>query len=409
MSMKRNRNEKIIFSFIFVIVICGGFFSLNGHYSKIFSPLMPYEDNYEEKNKWDKATLFEKEDFTYSPSYAGALNDPISINSNEDLNNLKLQGIITGEGTEENPYILEDLVIDTDFSGPAILIENTDAYLILSNCTVINSGTNLDDAVDAGITIASCSNIKIMNCILDNNERTIGLYGSFNNTVINNEILNSNLYAISISGAHYNQILNNTLIDNENFAIDIYESSNNFISGNNITDNHGGIEMFLSNNNIFVENQISGSTEQGIYMPWSNENNFSRNLILGNKYGIYLSNADENIIYLNDIYGNQYDQAYESQDSTGNLWDNGQIGNYWGNDFINIYPDATNDGTVWDTPYEIGGMGPGIDHFPLVKSLYPIYESPIGSFPWLPLSILSITSIAIVIEIQHKKRERGHI
>ncbi|MHA1560928.1 MAG: right-handed parallel beta-helix repeat-containing protein [Promethearchaeota archaeon] len=367
------------------------------------------EDIYKFNDSYDQAKLFEKDYFTYPPSYARALNDPISINSNEDLEILKLQGIITGEGTEENPYILEDLVIDTDFSGPAIFIENTDAYLIIRESTILNSG---NPNGYSGVYLSSCSNIKIMNCHLDNNEDAIFLdYNSFNNTVINNTILNSiGFSSISINGAHHNQILNNFLEYSENYAMNLWESENNVISGNIFTDNYGGIQIEYSNSNIISENEIPDSVEYGIKLYSSNENIITRNILVDNMIGIYLwHSSSKNIIYFNDIYGKSYTQAYEDISCADNLWNNGTTGNYWNNGYIIRYPDATHDGTVWDTPYEINGEGLGIDHFPLVKSINPMYESPIGSYPMLLLSILCITSIAIVIEIQRKKRERGHI
>lgn len=40
------------------------------------------------------------------------------------------------------------------------------------------------------------------------------------------------------------------------------------------------------------------------------------------------------------------------------------------------YPEATNNGTVWDTPYEINGSGDGMDSFPLVNPIFPDLESP---------------------------------
>jgi len=400
-----------IFFFILVAsIICGGFFSLNGYHSKKFPSLTPFEDNYKENYKWDQATLFDKDDFTYLPSYAEVLNDPIEINSNDDLNDLKLQGIVTGEGTEENPYIIEDLDIDAGISSPAILIENTDAFLNIRDCTAFNSGD--PDEECAAIYISNCSNIKIINCVVDNYGDGITLFdNSFNNILKNNTILSSaGFSSISIESSHHNQILNNILKFSENYAINLGEADNNIIAGNFITDNHGGMQIEESNNNFLSKNEISGSVEYGIKLYSSDENIITRNILIDNRVGIYLWHSSfENLIYFNDIYGKSYTQAYEDDGCTDNQWDNGTTGNYWNNGYIIRYPDATNDGTVWDTPYEIGGEGPGIDHFPLVKSILPSYESPIESYPWLWLSILCITSIAIVIEIQRKKREKFHM
>jgi hypothetical protein len=88
-----------------------------------------------------------------------------------------------------------------------------------------------------------------------------------------------------------------------------------------------------------------------------------------NNFGIYLyDSSNTNTIYFNDIYGNIYSQAFE-ESCTDNQWDNGTTGNYWGVDYISNYPDATNDGTIWNIPYEINGTGSGIDNFPLVNAI----------------------------------------
>jgi parallel beta-helix repeat protein len=49
------------------------------------------------------------------------------------------------------------------------------------------------------------------------------------------------------------------------------------------------------------------------------------------------------------------------------LWDDGSQGNYW-SDYTARYPDATNDGTVWDTPYAFNTPGK-MDNYPLVNQL----------------------------------------
>ncbi|MHA1369166.1 MAG: PKD domain-containing protein [Promethearchaeota archaeon] len=54
---------------------------------------------------------------------------------------------------------------------------------------------------------------------------------------------------------------------------------------------------------------------------------------------------------------------------SSNTWDNGTTGNYWG-DYTIRYPNAGNDGRVWDTPYVINRTcGCQRDNYPLVQ--YP--------------------------------------
>jgi parallel beta-helix repeat protein len=529
-------NTKLFSSILIALVIYGGFLPFIGQYSRQFFPIVVYKDTYEENDTWDKNKHL---DFTYPVSSQGELSAPILISSNTDLENLKLDGKITGAGTEDNPYILEDLVFDTDFSGTAIDVEDTNAYLIIRNCTVLNSGTSNPDSA---IFIDRCSNIIIMNCILDNNEDAI-FVGGFDNTVINNTILHTKSYAISISG-HHNKILNNTFMYNDDYVIS-FDLSNSIIAGNVMTNNHGGMQAESSFSNYIFNNEVSGSSggdgikfydsndnnitmntfldgsagislwnsentiisdnfiskthdngvqifdsintliidnnisdnegygillenspdseiqnnnvsnsgsdniflmgssdvlisensvsysdwgigliesdyveislniilnnNWGIFLRSSNKNNITKNTITINANGIYLEESSRNnLIYFNDIYGNLESQAFEDQDCTRNEWDNDTIGNYWGNDYIINNPDATNDGTVWDTPFEIDGDGRGTDHIPLVNKfsdsdISELIEARVPEFPFALLVSL-LVGIGLILGLIIKYR-----
>jgi len=96
-------------------------------------------------------------------------------------------------------------------------------------------------------------------------------------------------------------------------------------------------------------------------------------------------------------------QAFETEDCIDNQWDNGTTGNYWGVDYINSYPSTTNDGKIWNIPYEIRGSGTGTDYFPLVNGIitdFDLYKPLFTDIPENPsehegYSNLSISWIAI--------------
>ncbi|MHA1672218.1 MAG: hypothetical protein ACTSYI_01195 [Promethearchaeota archaeon] len=79
-------------------------------------------------------------------------------------------------------------------------------------------------------------------------------------------------------------------------------------------------------------------------------------------HGIRLESSNNTRIYFNIFVENANNAAYcllSSNDS----WDNGIHGNYWGY-YEEFYPTATNDGTIWDIPYQIDIDN--VDNFPLV-------------------------------------------
>ncbi|MCK4779354.1 MAG: hypothetical protein KAT57_04165, partial [Candidatus Lokiarchaeota archaeon] len=67
---------------------------------------------------------------------------PINITGN---NNFTLSnGVSSGDGSYETPYIIKDLIIEVDGPQNCIFINNTDVYFKIQNCTIKNSGPAID-------------------------------------------------------------------------------------------------------------------------------------------------------------------------------------------------------------------------------------------------------------------------
>ncbi|HEC37011.1 hypothetical protein LCGC14_1428130 [marine sediment metagenome] len=90
----------------------------------------------------------------------------------DDWTDAKNAGIVTGNGTYSEPYIIEDLVIDAGGSGSGILIEfSFDVYFKIENCTVYNS-KGISEApgyLEAGINLFYVSNGSLINNNVSNN------------------------------------------------------------------------------------------------------------------------------------------------------------------------------------------------------------------------------------------------
>ncbi len=262
-----------------------------------------------------------------------------------------------------------------------------------------------------------------------NHRSGIYLKNSNNNTLIENNasynrwngiyLKNSNNNTLSRNNASYNdwcgiyleQSSNNTLSENnsnENYGIDLDNSSNNTITENNCD----GIILSFSNNNIFFGNNISNYNSLGFLLDSSNNNILSENNVNNVYEGVLLENSDNNLIFFNDFYEYKISRSNEDGNSTDNRWDNGTTGNFWGKIYLIRYPDAENDGTIWDTPYGIDGEGSGIDNFPLVSpvttdELIEGMESKIPGF--LFVNILFFISVGIFLlrrKVIHQKTKR---
>jgi parallel beta-helix repeat protein len=151
-----------------------------------------------------------------------------------------------------------------------------------------------------------------------------------------------------------------------------------------------------------AENNASYNTYSGIALTISsNIMIFGNNASHNTQYGIYLVSSSDNLIYFNNFLENILMEA-SCYNSSDNSWDNGTHGNYWG-DYEVYYPSASNDGTIWDTPYQIDVNN--TDYYPLVNPFLPpettdttdTTDPPTETEPIDPLQL--ILSIAILIAV----------
>ncbi len=255
--------------------------------------------------------------------------DVIRINSDADFNSTN--GVVSGSGTQSDPYIISGWDIDAHGAGDAIYIGNTTVYFVVENCRLYNVSPHSWPYFDgAGITLYRVTNGRIANnTISNNNWYGIYLESSSSNTIANNTISNNNDYGIYLDYSSSNTIANNTISNNGDDGIHLWESSSNTIANNTISNNTG--------------------------------------------YGIYLASGSHNLIYYNFFYynhgsGSTYNsshvQAYD--DGSNNSWNSTTgIGNYW-YDWANNNDtnDQNGDGIV-DWEYKIGGSAGAKDYYPL--------------------------------------------
>jgi len=299
----------------------------------------------------------------------------------------------SGSGTWNDPFVIENVTINANFIGRALLIRYSDVYFRIENCHFYNTG-NVPNPIPefAGITLDYVDNGFLINnnCSFNTNAG-IYLRNSNNNTIKGNS-LNNNNYGIKIYQSYStpNSILDNSL-ENNDIGICIYYSSNilafnnsvcnnqeyglySYISFNNtyvdncFSDNRGeGIELFTTSFNNFSDNEINNNRENGIYLSGgkSNNNTFFNNQIKYNEFtGLFITaNVKDSLIYGN-FFLNNGDNAYDN--GIDNSWDNGSFGNCW--------DDYSGSG-----PYNISGSAQSQDNYPMFNN----YNIPgdIGTIP----------------------------
>ena len=247
-----------------------------------------------------------------------AVSEKIHIDNNWTA--AKSAGICTGDGTYSEPYIIEDLVIDAESSGSCILIENSDVYFRIENCTLYNSGSG---ATDAGIRLLYVNNSQLIdnNCFSD--YVGIQLYNSTSNTISGNTA-NDNYYGIVIGHSINNTVSGNTANNNIWEGLFLIDSNNNTISGNNANSNYRGILLENSDHIMVSGNTANNNHDEGIFLIESNNNTISGNIASNNVYGISLWNSDCNKVSGNILLGN--DGCIKEANCEGNIIENNDCG-----------------------------------------------------------------------------------
>ncbi|MFX1298292.1 MAG: CARDB domain-containing protein, partial [Promethearchaeota archaeon] len=127
-----------------------------------------------------------------------------------------------------------------------------------------------------------------------------------------------------------------------------------------------GMKLSWSSSSRILENDLIGNKIGILLEEHCKSNNVSGNIIEDNeKNGLIISIPDctQNFIYKNYFFGNPINAI---DDSSDNLWDYENIGNYW-DDYSGV--DINHD-NIGDTPYNISGSTESQDHFPIFY-VYP--------------------------------------
>jgi parallel beta-helix repeat protein len=339
---------------------------------------------------------------------------PIEIDDDDPTKNWLITAATydwcSGSGSWNDPFILENITIDTQFSSTAITIRNSEVFFQLRNCTIYNISSSY-----VGIRLEYVDNGFIKNNNINNEIGSatgisIGLSDCSNNTIIENSMISRGNSGIMIDGGSQNNIVNNTclqygivcvnsdynlikgnIIDNMKiggWGISFGEfcDFNNIISNKIMNSSQNGITLFRGSNfnniskNILIDNNekaIDCSTNigscwnnkvhnnfmynngYGIYLDYFYNSSFSNNIIVNSSlYGVYV-NIGQNNIFSNNTFINNTINAYD--DSVDNFWDYNSLGNHW-DDYGGV--DA-NDNGIGDTPYDVPPIGGSMDNYPI--------------------------------------------
>ena len=181
--------------------------------------------------------------------------DPIEIGSDSDFDTI---GIL-GEGTEESPYIIENLKIKTSgYFSRAIYIHDTTSHFVIRNCIIEHGyfGIWVSDVADytpqifnntcvgttnegIGIVVADLNGGVITeNTCMNSGQGIRTIYANFI-SITENKISNCVFQGINIHHSHFNNITYNVIKNCTDFSVALVGSItfNNSVHHNNFIDN----------------------------------------------------------------------------------------------------------------------------------------------------------------------------
>ena len=325
-----------------------------------------------------------------------------------------INNVLKGNKLNNNPVNFEiDPKLRVDFYN-SNFANDVDSSNIIEGKPIIYWLNKQDQTVPedaAFVVLVNCKNIIVENLHLSKNPVEIILVSTVNSKVTNNSVEAPD-YVIFVHNSSGNTIANNFVL-NGGIGIFLHSSFQNELIGNSVTEATSGITLEFSKENIIDGNIIFGGYV-GIRLDDSNSNIVRKNVVK-NCEMVALSfwrNTSQNLFYLNSIFNNT--KNVEPYREIGpvfqfNIWDNGTIGNYWG-DYVGT--DDNEDG-IGDSPYVIPGVKwdndaggdvsfiAGYDNYPLTEP-YAIPEFP----SWI-LLITFVALVAVAVIYSKKLQNRG--
>jgi parallel beta-helix repeat protein len=262
-----------------------------------------------------------------------------------------------GDGSPENPYIIDGLDIDLDSAdtdGNCITILNTRASFTISNC-ILSGAEGHWEWGGAGIYLYNVTNGDLVNNICTNNSIGIFLWSSTSNILVNNTCFNNTYYdcGIELYYSDTNTVTNN-FCSNTGTGISLCESNNNTVTNNTCYSiDIIGISIRTSHSNTLVNNTCYSNTYSnpsvGIYLHMSSNNSVVNNNCINIRDGIYLFFSEYTAVTNNTCHNNSVGiltcgTMYTTV--TNNTCISNDIGMIIGGDFNTVTNNIYNNNTV---------------------------------------------------------------
>ncbi|MCX8173030.1 MAG: right-handed parallel beta-helix repeat-containing protein [Thermoplasmata archaeon] len=327
---------------------------------------------------------------------------PIHIKGNGEFTSVN--GVVSGSGTQSDPYVIEGWEIDANGGTYCIWIENTSSYFAVRNCTLKNTTATSESPYGCGILLTNLTNGSVDSNNVSACYISLGVGNSEKISITANTISSSS-YAVIIRDSTNCTLYGNTIKSNV-YGVRLDTSANNTVEKNLVTGNGAwGILLYQTCDTQVMDNNVSDTVLQGIWLCGSNNNTILYNTIINNTgYGVYIeeNSTGNQVLYNNFINNNGAGkgvsgkcQAYD--DAGNNSWSFsfGTIkgGNYWSNW----------DGNGWGTQsaYPIDGGAGASDWYPL--------SGPVSETSTFPIHLLAAITLLFIPRLLPGRRSHHSI
>ncbi|MCE7743662.1 MAG: hypothetical protein GPJ52_00855 [Candidatus Heimdallarchaeota archaeon] len=244
----------------------------------------------------------------------------------------KLKYGFTGEGSENEPFLIENLQINTP-KIYGIFIRDTTKYFLIQNCTIQSKNSPLyvkntasgtckiisnnitsgsigveysnyilveNNTIQSRIDITMCLQAKIIHNKCDFMQITYSDQAIIRNNICSNGLL--------IASSGYSIVSNNLLSNCIYAGIRLIEVNNLLLVNNTAFSNPNGLVIDSSELVTIINNNFSLNSEFGIIIQYSRNISFSNNFIQKNQNGLFFNNnhfieISNNLFKNNTEYG----------------------------------------------------------------------------------------------------------
>lgn len=244
---------------------------------------------------------------------------PFNITGNDDFATMGWPG----SGTEQDPYVIGDILIEND--SLCIYVTNTTAYFRIVDSVFRGTGSG------RGIMFQNVTHATISNCSMEQLSQGIDIWECNHSEVVDcvfEDISDTAFSAFDVE--HFNFTQND--MQNVAWGVSLGYSLNVSVTHNQMSDcEWAGISVLSDGNgSVIAHNEVIGVDEAGlgwgaISVEWGSNWVVESNTIMDSTTGIALSNSDANVISENTI--RNVSSPISLTDSSSNTIDSNTIEN----------------------------------------------------------------------------------